>query len=89
MASKSSDGELYPGGDLSISQLLYATKTKLRGIALGGRYVWIVLIVLAAFKRKPHRTVTPFRQAEVRYPWTDESVCGGGTYTGLYFRSPP
>ena len=39
MASTLSDGELYPGKDFTVSQLLYATKKKLRGIALGGRYV--------------------------------------------------
>ena len=86
MVSALSDGELYPGRDLSISQLLYAAKKKLRGITLGGRYVQIVLILLAPFKRKPYRTVTPLEQAEVRNLWTDESVCGGGTHMGLCFQ---
>jgi hypothetical protein len=34
------DGESYPGQGLSISQLLYAAKKKLRVISLDGRCVW-------------------------------------------------
>ena len=39
------DGESYPGRDLSVSQLLYAAKKKLRGLSLDGRCVWTVVVI--------------------------------------------
>jgi len=57
----------YPGQDFSLSQLLYATKRRLRDVTLGGRYArnYITLPVITQTQTLL-RTATTLIQPEVR-----------------------
>lgn len=63
----SENRESYPGQSLSLSQLLYATKSKLRDIMLGGRYAYHLVIKRAIYLHANLlRTATALIQPEVR-----------------------